>query len=65
MMKTTFASLLLLITIAVICSPLYIVWQGLTSGMPMYGRIITVVFGLFLCWLVKPISILTGKDLKF
>ena len=64
-MKTFFASILLLITIAIICYPLYIVWQGLTSDIPMYGRIIMVVLGLFLCWLVKPISILTGKNLKF
>lgn len=64
-MKTLFASILLLITIAIICYPLYIVWQGLTSDMPMYARIIMIALGLFLCWLVKPISILTGKDLKF
>lgn len=64
-MKTVFASILLLITIAIICYPLYIVWQGLTGDMPMFGRIIIVVLGLFLCWLVKPISILTGKNSKF
>ena len=64
-MKTLFALILLLITIATICYPLYIIWQGLTSDMPMYARIIMIVIGLFLCWLVKPISILTGKDLKF
>lgn len=64
-MKTFFASLMLLVTIAIICYPLYIVWQGLTLDIPMFARILVVVIGLFLCWLVKPISILTGKDLKF
>lgn len=64
-MKTFFASLMLLVTIAIICYPLYIVWQGLTSDMPMFARVFVVVIGLFLCWLVKPISVLTGKDYKF
>ena len=63
-MKTFFASLMLLVTIAIISYPLYIVWQGLTLDIPMFARFLVVVIGLFLCWLVKPISVLTGKDYK-
>lgn len=65
-MKTVFALLLLLVTIAIICYPLYVVWLGVTSvNIPVWGRLALILLGLFLCWLVKPISILTGKDFKY
>lgn len=65
-MKTFLASLLLMATIAIICYPLYVVWLGISSlTLPLWGRIAITALGLFLCWLVKPISILTGKDYKY
>lgn len=63
-MKTFCAFILLLIGVAMICFPLYVVWLGLASDLTTNGRIIVIILGLFLCWLVKPISILTGKDYK-
>lgn len=64
-MKTFFAFLLLLLTVALICSPLCIVWFGIVSGFPVWVRIAMVVAGLLLCRLVKPVSILTGKEYKY
>lgn len=63
-MRPFCAFILLLIGIAMICFPLYVVWLGLASDLTTNGRIIVIIIGLFLCWLVKPISILTGKDYK-
>lgn len=64
-MKTFFALIMLIITIALICSPLYLIWMGIFSDIPMWGRIAMVAVGLVLCRLVKPVSVLTGKDYKY
>ena len=62
--KTFFASLMMLITIAVMCSPLYLVWFGLTMDGSIVVRICLIVVGLILCRLFKPISNLFDKDFK-
>ena len=60
--KTFFASLMMLITIAVMCSPLYLVWLGFTMDGSVLVRIGLMVVGLILCRLFKPISNLFDKD---
>ena len=63
--KTFFASLMMLITIAAMCSPLYLVWLGLTMSGSALVRICLIVVGLILCRLFKPISNLFDKDFKW
>lgn len=62
MVKLVFASLLLLAGIAIVCFPLLVVWVGITAHLSFWGHIAVTSFGLFLCYLVKPVSILTGND---
>lgn len=62
--KTFLASLIMLITIAVMCSPLYLVWHGLTMNGSTIVRIGLIIVGLILCRLFKPISNLFDKDFK-
>ena len=62
--KTFLASLMMLITIAAMCSPLYLVWLGLTMSGSALVRIGLIVVGLILCRLFKPISNLFDKDVK-
>ena len=62
MVKLIFASLLLLATLAVICSPLFVLWMGIFTPLSFWGHIAVTALGLFLCRLVKPVSILTGND---
>lgn len=62
MVKLIFASLLLLAGIAIVCFPLFVVWVGITAHLSLCGHVAMTSFGLFLCSLVKPVSILTGKD---
>ena len=62
MVKLFFASLLLLAGIAIVCFPLLVVWVGITAHLSFWGHICVTSFGLFLCYLVKPVSILTGND---
>lgn len=62
--KTFFASLMMLITISVMCSPLYLVWFGFTMSGSIVVRICLIVVGLILCRLFKPISNLFDKDFK-
>lgn len=63
-MKTFLASLLLLAVIAVICSPIYLIWIGLSADYPMWRKTLLFVAGLIMCRLVKPVSVLSGKDFK-
>ena len=64
-MKLLFAALFLLLTIALICSPLYLVYIGFVGpNVSFWLRVVLVAIGLVLCRLVKPISIITGKDWK-
>lgn len=64
-MKLLLAALLLLLSMALICSPLYLVYIGFVgSDVSFWARVGLVMIGLGLCRLVKPISIITGKDWK-
>ena len=64
-MKLLLAALTLLLVIALVCSPLYLVYIGFVgSDVSFWLRVVLVVIGLVLCRLVKPISIITGKDWK-
>ena len=62
--KTFLAALMCLIIIALMCSPIWLVWKGFTMGGSLVVRIAFVVTGLILLRLFKPISNLTGKDFK-
>ena len=64
-MKLLLAALLLLLSMALICSPLYLVYIGFVgSDVCFWVRVVLVMIGLGLCRVVKPISIITGKDWK-
>ena len=63
-MKLLFASLMLLLTLCLLLSPLYLVWIGFVGESSFWTRILLVVIGLVLCRLIKPISIITGRDWK-
>jgi hypothetical protein len=63
--KLFLAALSLLLSIALVCSPLYLVYIGFVdSDVSFWVRVLLVVIGLVLCRVVKPISIITGKDWK-
>ena len=62
--KTFFASLMMLITITAMCSPLCLIWLGFTMNGSALVRIGFIVVGLILCRLFKPISNLIDKDFK-
>lgn len=64
-MKTLLAALTLLLTMTLICSPLYLVYAGFVFyNDHFWVKILLVAVGLVLCRMVKPLSIITGKDLK-
>lgn len=63
--KTFFASLIMLVTIAVMCSPLYLVWHGLTMSGSVPVRVGFISVGLILCRLFRPVSNLFDKDFKW
>ena len=62
MVKLVFAFLLFLSTLAVICFPLFVLWMGIFAPLSFWGHVAVTALGLFLCYLVKPVSILTGND---
>lgn len=63
-MKLLLAALMLLLSLCLILSPLYLVWLGLTGTGSLWIRALLVVAGLVLCRMAKPISVITGKDLR-
>ena len=63
-MKLFISSIRLLLTICLVMVPVLLVYYGFTGEMNFIMRVIVVVTGLILCRIVKPISILTGKDFK-
>lgn len=64
-MKTLFAALTLLFTLAMILSPLYLVYAGFVFyNDHFWVKLLLVVVGLILCRMVKPISIITARDFK-
>ena len=62
MVKLIFAFLLFLATLAVICFPLFVLWMGIFAPLSFWGHVAVTALGLFLCYLVKPVSILTCND---
>ena len=62
-MKILFATLFLLATIALICSPIYLVYVGFVYSGAFWVKALLVVIGLIICRMTKPISVITGKDL--
>ncbi len=64
-MKVLIYALVLLLTIVVICSPLYMVYAGLVLFNDHFEvKCLLIVVGLILCRITKPLSTITGKDLK-
>ena len=63
-MKTAIASIVLLAVIALLLIPVAMIWWGFMPGVPVWSRIVLVCGGLVIARLVKPLSILLGKDLK-
>ena len=64
-MKLLLAAFTLLLALALVCSPLYLVYIGFVgSDVSFWVRVVLVIIGLGLCRVVKPISIITGKDWK-
>lgn len=64
-MKILLVSLTLLLTIALVCSPLYLVYAGMVFyNDHIWMKVLLLVVGLVLCRMVKPISVITGKDFK-
>ena len=61
-MKILFATLFLLATIALICSPIYLIYVGFVYSGAFWVRALLVVIGLIICRMTKPISVITGKD---
>ena len=61
-MKILFATLFLLATIALICSPIYLIYVGFVYSGAFWVRALLVVIGLIICRLTKPLSVITGKD---
>ena len=62
--KTFLAALMCLIIVALMCSPIWLVWRGFTMSGSVVVRITFIVIGLVLLRLFKPISNLTDKDYK-
>ena len=62
-MKILFATLFLLATIALICSPIYLIYVGFVYSGAFWVRALLVVIGLIICRMTKPLSVMTGKDL--
>ena len=61
-MKTIIACIMLMLTIALICSPLFVIWYGITADLTPWEHVLVTAIGFLFCRLVKPISILVGKD---
>jgi hypothetical protein len=62
-MKILLATLFLLATVALICSPLYLVYVGVVNSGAFWVKALLVVIGLIICRITKPLSVITGKDL--
>ena len=62
MIKLFLTSLLLLAVIAIVCLPLFVLWVGICAHLSLWGHIVVTTIGLILCYLVKPVSILTNND---
>lgn len=63
-MRTVLASIALIAVIALLLVPVAMVWCGFMPGLPVWSRIVLVCGGVIIARLVRPFSILLGKDLK-
>ena len=61
-MKILLAFLFLLAAIALICSPIYLVYVGFVYSGAFWVKVLLVVVGLIFCRMTKPISVITGKN---
>ena len=61
-MKILFATLFLLATMALICSPIYLIYVGFVYSGAFWVKALLVVIGLIICRMTKPLSVITGKD---
>jgi hypothetical protein len=64
MIKLFFATILSLAVSAIICFPLFVLLLGVFAPLSFWEHVAVTFIGLFLCYLVKPVSILTGKNHK-
>ena len=62
MVKLFFATLMSLAVVAIINVPLFVVWMGIFAPLSFWGHVAVTAIGLFLCYLLKPVSILTGNN---
>ena len=58
------ASVIFFAVIALLLIPVGMVWLGFMPGTSTWLRIALICVGLLIARLVKPLSILLGKDLK-
>ena len=64
MIKWIFAIILSLAVVAIIGFPLFVVLMGVFAPLSFWSHVAVTAIGLFLCYLVKPVSIVTGKNYK-
>ncbi len=62
-MKILLSALFLLATVALICSPIYLVYVEVVYSGAFWVKALLVVIGLIICRMTKPLSVITGKDL--
>ena len=62
-MKILLSALFLLAKVALICSPIYLVYVGFVYSGAFWVKALLVVIGLIICRMTKPLSVITGKDL--
>ena len=62
-MKILLSALFLLATVALICSPIYLVYVGFVYSGAFWVKALLVVIGLIICRMTKPLSVIRGKDL--
>ena len=64
MMRYLRAVILFVVVSATVLVPFGLVAAGFMPNLPWWGRVALVGSGLLTARLVKPLSILTGRDLK-
>ena len=62
-MKILLSTLFLIATVALICSPIYLIYVGFVYSGAFWVKALLVVIGLIICRMTKPLSVITGKDL--
>ena len=59
--RTIVLFILIILTVVI---PIGMIIGGFVLDLSWWSRLAMVCCGLLLAWLIKPVSILTGKDLK-